>query len=242
VSGTLEGDLLCQMTERPLLQLRPLGTSNLVHTANTFTVFANGNNAVVAADMVRRTIQCGLDANMESPETRTFEGDPLGAVKRDRGAYIAAALTIARAYICASRPGRLAPLPSYEAWSDLVRSPLVWLGCDDPAASMAALRQADPVQAERASVFTAWAKALGPGGAYLVAELIERTKEVGADELHAAFMEVARSRSAPVIDPLRLSHWLRKAEDAVAAGLKLTCDRNDKTRPRWTVDWIEGRG
>ena len=35
-SGTIEGDLLCQITERPLLQLRPLGTSKLVRAANTF--------------------------------------------------------------------------------------------------------------------------------------------------------------------------------------------------------------
>ena len=29
-SGTIDGDLLCQITERPLLQLRPLGTSRMV--------------------------------------------------------------------------------------------------------------------------------------------------------------------------------------------------------------------
>jgi putative DNA primase/helicase len=61
-SGTIEGDLLCQLTERPRLQLRPLGTSKMTRAANTFTVLGNGNNAVVAADMVRRTLECRLDA------------------------------------------------------------------------------------------------------------------------------------------------------------------------------------
>jgi hypothetical protein len=243
VSGTLEGDLLCQMTERPLLQLRPLGTSTLVRVANSFTVFANGNNATVAADMVRRTVQCDLDANMEAPETRTFQGDPIAAVNGNRGAYVAAALIIARAYVCAGRPERLDPLPSYEAWSDFVRSPLVWLGRDDPAASMTKLRQADPVLAERARVFTAWVKALGIGRAFLTAELIERAEatEFGSDaqpELRAALIEIARSHSAaPVPDPLRLSRWLRKAENTIAGGLKLTCDRRDASRPRWRLDW-----
>ena len=154
-SGTIEGDLLCQITERPLLQLRPLGTSNLIRVTNTFSVLANGNNAVVAADMVRRTIECRLDANMESPETRVFRDDPLAKIKQNRGAYVAAVLTIARAYICAGRPGRLPPLASYEAWSDLVRSPLVWLGRGDPVASMSSLRSLDPARQSRAAVFTA---------------------------------------------------------------------------------------
>ena len=238
VSGDLEGDFLCQITERPLLQLRPLGTSNLIRVANAFTVLANGNNAVVAADMVRRTIQCELDANMEAPETRSFRGDPLACVNRARGTYIAAALTIARAYICAGQPERLVPLPSYEGWSDLVRSALVWLGCADPAASMATLRQSDPALVERSKVFNSWAKTLNTGDAYLVAELAERAREVDAVELHDAFLEVARNRSAPVVDPLRLAWWLRKAENTVAAGLKWTCDRSDTARPRWSLNWV----
>lgn len=93
---TLEGDFLCQVTERPLLQLRALGKSDKIRVANTFTTFANGNNVAVADDLVRRTIRCALDANVENPECRTFRGDPLAAVRRNRGIYIAACLTIAR--------------------------------------------------------------------------------------------------------------------------------------------------
>src|SRR3954469_25909813 len=85
-SGTIEGDLLCQMTERPLLELRPLGTSKMVPVANTFTVLINGNNAIVAADMVRRTIVCHLDTNMEQPEMRVFQANPLSQIRTQRGA------------------------------------------------------------------------------------------------------------------------------------------------------------
>ena len=69
-----------------MLQLRPLGTSRMVRVANTFVVLANGNNAEVAADMVRRTIECRLDANMESPEAREFKTNPLATITRNRGA------------------------------------------------------------------------------------------------------------------------------------------------------------
>ncbi len=42
---TLEGDFLCQVSERPLLQLRALGKSDPVRVANTFSVFANGSKS-----------------------------------------------------------------------------------------------------------------------------------------------------------------------------------------------------
>ncbi len=224
-SGTIEGDLLCQMTERPLLQLRPLGTSKMVRTPITYTVLSNGNNAVVAADMVRRTIECRLDANMESPETRIFRGSPLIAVTRHRGAYIAACLTIARAYLCAGKPGRLPALASYEAWSDLVRSSLVWLGRADPVASISSLRSFDPARQARAAVFNAWAGELGTGGAYLTAELISRANDqepFGVSlrpALRAAFLDIGRDRRGE-IDATRLGRWLGKTENNIAAGFR----------------------
>ena len=85
VSELLFGDFLCQVTERPVLQLRRLKSSDLSRVPNTFTVLANGNNLTVSADTVRRTIQCTLDARMESPETREFSADPVRAVLKDRG-------------------------------------------------------------------------------------------------------------------------------------------------------------
>jgi hypothetical protein len=80
---TLEGAFLCQLTERPLLELRVLGKSDIVRVANTFTTFATGNNVTVADDLVRRTICCSLDANVENPEGREFLGDPIADVRRN---------------------------------------------------------------------------------------------------------------------------------------------------------------
>jgi hypothetical protein len=239
-SGTIEGDLLCQLTERPLLQLRPLGTSRMVRVANTFTVLANGNNAQVAADMVRRTIECWLDANMETPEMRVFRGNPLATIARHRGTYVAAALTIARAYFCAGKPGRLPVLASYEAWSVTVRSPLVWLGRADPVDSMTLLRTVDPVRLVRISVVRAWADELGTGGAYLTADVINRANDQGAygthvrPNLHAALLEIGRDRAGR-IDPIRVGKWLSRNENIVTDGLRLTCDRGDAARPRWVL-------
>ena len=239
----LQGDFLCQVTERPLLQLRPLKSSDLVRVANTFTTFANGNNVTVADDLVRRTIRCALDANIENPEARTFCADPVAMVLADRGGYIAACLTIARAYMAAGQPERLPRLPSYERWSDLVRSALVWLGQTDPVSTMAAARSHDPIRQARADVFDAWIRELGEGGAYQTSELIQKAEEWNPHTsgyqrpaLCAALIAVAASRNGPPkIDPRRLGRWLNAAENTIAVGFKLAIDRSDKFRPRATL-------
>jgi hypothetical protein len=241
--NTLEGDFLCQLTERPLLQARALGASDPFRIANTFTTFANGNNVVVADDLVRRTLRSEIDANVENPEGRTFQGDPLGAAYRDRGKYVAACLTIALAYLEAGKPGRLPPLPSYEGWSDMVRSPLVWLGFADPVDSMAKSREVDPVRQARALVFEAWHRDLHTA-AYTAAEIIDlaqgRFSYDGSLEkpgLYAALVEIAQKPRAPAgeIDARRLGRWLSHQENTIAAGLKLTVDRADLRRIRYSI-------
>jgi putative DNA primase/helicase len=245
---TLEGDFLCQLTERPLLQLRALGSSDKIRVANTFTTVANGNNVTVADDLVRRTICCALDANVENPECRTFRGDPLAAVRRDRGAYIAACITIARAYIAAGKPKRLAPLPSYEGWSDFVRSPLVWLGFADPVDTMATARNAEPTRQARMRVFDAWRNDLGVTRAYTAAEIIELAEERHSYDgsrvrphIHAVLIEVAFKQSGPTgqIEPRRLGKWLTKHENTIAHGLKLRIDRSDTSRVRYGLGCVD---
>ena len=238
VRVVLEGDFLCQVTERPLLQLRPLGTSDEVRVANTFTVNINGNNLVVADDLVRRGIRCTLDANTETPETRTFTTNPLAMALDYRGIYIANCLTIARAYIAAGRPDRCPSLPSYEGWSDLVRSALVWLGYDDPVDTMDQIRGADPVRQERADLFTAWREELSLSRAYLAPEIVEiaESTTLPRPKLRAALLAVVSKRGrANEIDAPRFGIWLKKHENTIVWRFKLVADRSDVSRPRWLL-------
>jgi putative DNA primase/helicase len=233
----LQGDFLCQVTERPLLSLRALGKSppHLIH--NTFTFFANGNNIAVADDMVRRTIRCAMDANCENPELRTFKLDPLVKIRANRGKYVAACLTIARAYIVAGRPDALPPLASYAEWSSIVRDPLVWLGCNDAVSTMETLRQEDPKGAERHNVFAAWKSAIGvsKGRAAVTQELLDKAAQ--HTELHEALLAVSPQRFGEAkIDPRALGKWLSAQEKSIAAGCKLMTDRTNKARPKWYLE------
>ena len=128
VNGELGTDLLCQATERQMLDLRPLGTSRNQVVNNRALVLANGNNIAIKGDMTRRTLMASLDAGVERPETREFRGDPLAEVMKDRGKYVRACLVIVREYMDAGSPGLLRRLASYEEWSDRVRSALVSAG------------------------------------------------------------------------------------------------------------------
>jgi putative DNA primase/helicase len=236
VSERLEGDFLAQVTERPLLQLRRLGSSDPIRIANAFTVFANGNNVAVVDDLVRRTVRCGMDANTENPEARAFSNDPLSMALRNRGQYIAACLTIARAYIAAGKPGRLTPLPSYEGWSDFVRCPIVWLGETDPVSTIIDTRGSDPVRRDRAAVFTAWRDELGLDNGYLASELIEHAENY-RPQLHAALLAIAAGQKGNTgrIESRRLGRWLTKNENTIAGNLKLVVNHSDKCRVRYQL-------
>jgi hypothetical protein len=149
VHDVISGDFFSQMVERPLLNLRALGSSDKHRIDNAHTMFATGNNITVAADLVRRSIRCDLDANVEYPGDRVFEGNPRATIAADRGKYIAAALTIPLAYLSAGSPQPKAPLISFEDWSRFVREPLIWLDCADPVETQKKAAHRRPAQVRR---------------------------------------------------------------------------------------------
>jgi len=53
-------------------------------------------------------------------------------------------LIVVRAYFVAGRPDQAPKLASFEAWSDTVRSALIWLGEADPVDTMEVARADDP--------------------------------------------------------------------------------------------------
>lgn len=243
VSEMLSGDFLNQVSERPILQLRGLGASTILRVPNMFTVFANGNNIGAPADLSRRTIICRLDANMENPEEREFQANPVADILADRGKYIAACLTIGRAYIQAGRPVMCRPLPSFERWSGLVRSALMWLGVPDPCESMNSAREEDPVRAARAAVFTAWRDEIGlfkNGIGNTAAQLVDETEvrdEHGflRPRFREACINVAGDRSDAAVNPRRLGKWLASNVNNKSGDLKLTVNRRDPSSVRWIL-------
>jgi putative DNA primase/helicase len=191
-SGDIGGDLLCQITERPLIRIRILGKSKAPECEWRGVLLATGNNVTFLGDMTRRGLIANLDAKVERPELRKFSFDPIERVLTDRGSYIAAAITIARAYIAAGSPKVCGPLGSYGEWSNFVRSPLIWLGQDDPVKSMDEAREDDPVRRAEHSLIAIWRAHLGFNVGYTAAGLIRKANE---------------QRSVEVADRVYESEW-----------------------------------
>jgi putative DNA primase/helicase len=230
VNGELRSEFLCQAIERPIIQPRPLGTSKMPAIPNGFVCGANGNNIEVADDLVRRTLVCSLDANMEQPYLREFKRRPVADVLANRGRYVGAVLTIARAYVLAGMPNRPKRFVSFEEWSDLVRGSLIWLGKTDPLATMLQLGSIEPGRERLAAVFTAIADAVAAQSllrevSFSTAKLIELSK--GDKTLEAALLAVAKSKKDDpgVISPDSLGWWLKRNADRIAAGWKLVRGR-----------------
>jgi putative DNA primase/helicase len=240
VNGQLGGDFLCQMIERPVVTPRILGHSKNERIESRATCFATGNNIHLVGDMTRRVIMCSLDANMERPELREFKARPFDVVLADRGKYIAAALTVARAYIVAGCPDPQPALASFEDWSRIVRSALVWLGCEDPVSTMEAARADDPITVNLRAVYSAWHDSVGASARSTgqMKELAEERNPLGNmthGELHRALCEAAEKRPGE-IDSRRLGHFLGRHKGRIVDGLKLQ-DSEDRhsSQKLWSV-------
>jgi len=239
VNGDLGGDFLCQMIERPIVEPRVLGSSKLIRIESRSTTFATGNNIRLVGDMTRRVVLCALDPNMERPELRQFRANPFEQALADRGKYIAAALTIARAYIVAGHPGQLPALASFEDWSRIVRSALVWLGRADPVETMEAARNDDPTTSSLRAVLAAWHGAIG-SAERTIGKILQAAAEqmmgnrVYAD-LHQALLDVAPARPDE-INGKSLGLWLARHRGRVVDGLKIV-DGYDKSAKQktWAV-------
>ena len=117
----LGGEFLCQIAERPVVKVRILGRSETpdceIHTA----MFATGNNITFKGDMVRRGLVCNLETLDERPELRRFNRNTLRQAAANRATYVAAGLTIMRAYLATGAPEVCGPFGSYAEWSTMVR-------------------------------------------------------------------------------------------------------------------------
>ena len=131
-----------------MVKVRILGYSETPDCEVRTAMFATGNNITFTRDMVRRGLVCNLETLDERPELRRFNRNTLRQAAANRATYVAAGLTIMRAYLTAGAPEVCGPFGSYAEWSTMVRSPLVWLGEPDPVASVDKTQAEDPELAE----------------------------------------------------------------------------------------------
>lgn len=154
-SGPLDSALTAGVIEG-----RILGRTETQRASLTAVFLATGNNLQFKGDMVRRVVPIDLDAGTEKPEERTgFAHNPLLPwIRQERPRIAVAALTLLAAYTHAGRPSQeLTPYGSFEEWSDLIRSALVWAGEVDPCEGRKTLAaESDSAYSALAALLDAW--------------------------------------------------------------------------------------
>jgi hypothetical protein len=157
---------------------RILGGNRMAEVPLFMTWYATGNNVAVAADTARRVCHIRLESPEERPEERNGFRFPnlLAWVGVNRGRLLSAALTILRTYFEAGHPDMGLPAwGSYEGWSAVVRSAVVWVGLPDPGETRLLLQESGDVTAECMRVLLeCWVK-MDPGRhGVTAAEVIHR--------------------------------------------------------------------
>jgi hypothetical protein len=218
VNGLLEGARLSQVLSQGAVEIRLFHTQGTVTIAPKSFIAATGVNLHVVDDLRRRTLLCSLDSMEERPELRTFENDPLSMIKEQRGKYVMAAITIIRAFMVNERTDQIPPLANYDQWCSMVRDPLLWLGCEDPCATMEEIRKQDSRLAIKTAIAALWLAIFEDKEKTAAAVIEEASRRDHEDKLihrefHAVSGEIART--GKVLSPLLLGQWLGQVKDSV---------------------------
>jgi hypothetical protein len=245
----LGGEFLCAMLTQRLVRPRVLGRSLVPELPASAFVTATGNNIVLLGDATRRSVMCRLDPKCERPELRVFESNPIEMVKTRRPRYVAAALTILRAYHVAGRPEPPEPLGSFEEWSGWVRGALIWLGKADPVATIENVRDMDPRLAALTGVLVQWQSVIGDAAvsAHDVIERATALTAVQSDDPNAPpvtyytqpdFRNVLLgiAGTGDEINSKRLGKWLGLHQDRIAKGLRVVRSGLSGGILRWKVE------
>lgn len=233
----LRSEFLCQVLTQGSVSVRVLGESRTLKLPTCATFCATGNSLRIAGDLTRRVVMINLDAGMERPEERVFDVDVLETARRQRVRLVTAALTVLRAFEAQRGPKIVPALGSFEGWSNLVRSALMWLGKADPLGNTEKVRENDPERERTASILSAL-----PAGrdwtAKEIGQLIQPGINTGrppdealADAL-GEFMEHNRQFNA-----VRFGHFLRKHMGRIIDGKRIVSRGKDRNKiALWSVE------
>jgi hypothetical protein len=202
--------------------------------------YSTGNNVILAADTSRRTLHIRLESPEENPEGRTdFRHAYLLAwVRAERPRLATAAVTVLAAYCVAGKPNQgLRPWGSFEGWSDLVRSALVWAGQPDPAETRIELAsQADREAAALRQLLLGWSEIDAAGTGKTVVEVLRELAENSSDyeTLRTALWELCPPRDGKTFNPRSIGGKFHHLRNRVIGG-RFLARRDTNMGAVWSV-------
>ncbi len=169
---------------------RILGVSKTATVSTRTLILGSGNNVGPIRDLLRRVLTIHIDARCANPAMLTYIKRPAEMVRKNRGKYVAAVLTIILAWRAAGSPRVGAgDIVTYGgAWSDYCRYPLTWLGLPDPVTSLLEQIKQDPDAEALGHLMQAWLAEFGHA-ATTVRKAVEHAKKTVSNDLIDAIRE-----------------------------------------------------
>lgn len=131
VEGRVSSPVLAALLTTSTWSDRLLGKSAKITLANDRMWVATGNNIVIDGDLARRVLRCVINPNMDNPEQRLFDFNPVTWMKVNRGSYLSALGTLIRAWVVVGMPMADATgSDSYAHWQQVVGGVLALAGIE----------------------------------------------------------------------------------------------------------------
>jgi hypothetical protein len=215
---------------------RILGVSKTATVSTRSLLLGSGNNVGPIRDLLRRVLTIHLDPRCPTPATMTYKGAPVEKVRQNRGAYVAAVLTIIQAFRRAGSPRAQADsIATYNGpWSDHCRFPLMWLGYPDPGTALLEQVRHDPDADALGALMQEWHDVFGETPT-TVRKAVE-TAQTCSNLLDAI-------RELPVVErgeinPSKLGWFLKKNADRIVGEFMFQRAEADG-RTAWRVLAVE---
>lgn len=211
---------------------RLLGGNDMTELFSRVVLSTTGNNLALKGDMVRRVLTINLRTELESPEDRSdFEqADLLSWVELNRARLSVDALTILRGYFAVGQPDQhLSAFGSFEKWSNLIRSSIVWAGQPDPLSHRSEAKAIDE-RTEQLRLAIQAIDDLDPqGDGVSVSELGQRLL------CSEALQELSASVCGNAFDAKRIGYLFRSLQQRRLNGRYLAAVRSSHNVNKWTV-------
>jgi putative DNA primase/helicase len=239
VERPLQGDWLCSVLTSETFRARMLGRTEMMSVPTSTLFLATGNQLVIQGDLRTRALLCCIDPKIEKPEQREFKHDLREWITTHRTKLVVAGLTLMRAFICSGQSASefVRPWGRFERWSEMVRAPLVWMGCADPCASLDALEADDPQRIEHLQIMAGWQREFG-AGAQTARQAIDHAIQVVDKTFSEALSQVAADRGGG-LSSRRLARWLTRFSGRIVGGRQFVKAGERDHVAMWKVNLLQ---
>jgi hypothetical protein len=246
LADRLDSHVLAAALTTPVWRDRKLRSNEMFELPQRAVWLANGNNVQIGGDIQRRCYWIRLDPRTNRPWQRTgFRHPNLHEwVRENRGALIAAVLTLARAWYAANQPAPTSPpiLGSFEEWSRVIGGILAFAGVDGFLGNAEAFYGAADAESAEWESFLAGLEHWRGTDPFLASELVAELdgNQTLCDALPDELADIWAKRHHGGSTAMKFGHVFRRREGRRYGSEQYRLERGDLVQK--TQQWLVAKG